>query len=56
MGERCAVVVSRRQVRPGLFQDGTGQGGVAFVRLGVGQSVEDFRVVDELVGRGERTL
>ena len=39
MGERCAVVVSRRQVRPGLFQDGTGQGGVAFVRLGVGQKM-----------------
>ena len=52
MGERRAVVVGRRQVRPGLFQDGTRQGRVVLVRLDVSQGVEDFLVADELVGPG----
>ena len=37
MGERRAVVVGRRQVRPGLLQNGTSQGRIVFVRLGVSQ-------------------
>ena len=52
VGERRAVVVGRRQVRPGLFQDGTRQGGVVPMHGSGGQGVEDFLVVDELVGMG----
>ncbi len=49
---RRAVVVGRRQVRPGLLQNGTSQGRIVLVRLGVSLGVENFLVVDELVGSG----
>ena len=50
VSERRTVVVGRRQVCPGLFQDGTRQSGVVPMHGGIGQGVEDFLVVDEIIG------